>query len=98
MITSFFVAASHGIGMNHVWFQQDGWFQQHGWFQQDGASCHTSYATVDVLREMLDGRVISLNGDINWPPSSCDLIPLDYFLWSTIKKSVIEVNQIQLGS
>jgi len=28
---------------------------------------------------------INRNADVNWPPRSCDLIPLDYFLWGTIK-------------
>ena len=28
-------------------------------------------------------RIISRNADVNWPPCSCDLTPLDYFLWGT---------------
>ena len=35
------------------------------WFQQDGATCHTSHATIDLLRETFDGRLISRNGDVN---------------------------------
>ena len=30
------------------------------WFQQDGATCHTAEATLDVLRFVLDDRIISL--------------------------------------
>ncbi|KYM80299.1 hypothetical protein ALC53_09393 [Atta colombica] len=30
-------------------------------------------------------RIISRNADVNWPPCSCDLTPLDYFLWGTVK-------------
>ena len=28
---------------------------------------------------------ISRNGPVNWPPRSCDLTPLDYFLWGYLK-------------
>ena len=24
-------------------------------------------------------------GDVNWPPRSCDLTPLDYYLWGAVK-------------
>jgi len=55
------------------------------WFQQDGAPCHTTNATIDLLRTVFENRIISRNVDVNWPPRSCDLTPLDYFLWITIK-------------
>jgi len=54
-------------------------------FQQDGASCHTANATIDLLRTVFENRMISRNADVNWPPCSCDLTPLDYFLWGTVK-------------
>ena len=38
------------------------------YFQQDGATCHTSSETIGLLREKFPGRVISRNGDYNWPP------------------------------
>lgn len=47
------------------------------WFQQDGATCHTANATMDILHERFEGMVISRGGDVNWPPRSCDLTPLD---------------------
>ena len=56
------------------------------WFQQDGATCHT--ARLDVLRPIFEDRIIS---DIRsaicvvWSRRSCDLIPLDYYLWSAVK-------------
>ena len=25
------------------------------------------------------------NSDVNWPPRSCDLNPLNYFLWGAVK-------------
>ena len=49
------------------------------WFQQDGATCHTAEATLDVLRN------ISRKADVVWPPRSCDLTPLNYYLWGVVK-------------
>ena len=51
------------------------------YFQQEGAMCHTSGETIGLLRENFPGLVISRNGGYNWPPKSCDLTPLDFFLW-----------------
>ena len=47
--------------------------------QQDGATCHTSGETIGLLREKFPGRVISRNGDYNWPPRSCVLTSLNFF-------------------
>ena len=55
---------------------------------QDGATCHTSGETIGLLREKFLGRVISRNGDYNWPLRSCDLTPLDVFLWGFVKDKV----------
>ena len=51
------------------------------YFQQDGDTCHTSGETIGLMREKFPGRVISRNGDYNWPPRSCDLTHLYFFLW-----------------
>ncbi|GFX32676.1 tc3a_0 protein [Trichonephila clavipes] len=53
------------------------------WFQQDviAATCHTARATIDLLKDTFGDRLISRFGPVNCPPRSCDLIPLDYFLW-----------------
>ncbi|GFX33702.1 putative transposable element [Trichonephila clavipes] len=58
------------------------------WFQQDGAKCHTACATIDLLKDTFDDRLISRFGPVNWPPRSCDLTPLDYFLWGYVKSLV----------
>ncbi|GFV59678.1 DUF4817 domain-containing protein [Trichonephila clavipes] len=58
------------------------------WFQQDGATCHTARATIDLLKDSLGDRLISRFGPANWPPRSCDLTPLDYFLWGYVKSLV----------
>ena len=50
------------------------------YFQQDGATCHKSNETIAILQEKFPDRVISQRGDHNWPPRSCDLTPLDFFL------------------
>ncbi|GFY17595.1 uncharacterized protein TNCV_3519501 [Trichonephila clavipes] len=58
------------------------------WFQRDGATCHTARATIDLLKDTFGDRLISRFGPGNWPPRSCDLTPLDYFLWGYVKSSV----------
>ncbi|GFU93412.1 uncharacterized protein TNCV_2727991 [Trichonephila clavipes] len=58
------------------------------WFQQDGAACHTARATIDLLKDTFGDRLISRFGPVNWPPRSCDLTPLDYFLWGYVKSLV----------
>ena len=53
--------------------------------QQDGATCYTAEATLDVLHPVFDDRIISRRADVVWPPRSCDLTPLDYYLWDAVK-------------
>ena len=36
---------------------------------------------MDLLRGEFGEHFISRSGPDNWPPRSCDLTPLDYFLW-----------------
>ena len=55
------------------------------WFQQDGATYHTAEATFHVLRPVFEDRIISRKADVVWPPWSCDLTPLDYYLWGAVK-------------
>ena len=45
---------------------------------------HTAEATLDVLRTVFEDRIISRRADIVWPPGSCDLRPLDYYLWGDV--------------
>ena len=47
--------------------------------------CHTAEATLVVLRLVFEDRIISRRGDVIWPPRSCDLTPLDYYLWGAVK-------------
>ncbi|GFW83213.1 uncharacterized protein TNCV_2508531 [Trichonephila clavipes] len=48
----------------------------------------TARATIDLLKDTFGNRLISRFGPVNWPPRSCDLTPLDYFLWSYVKSLV----------
>ncbi|GFW13138.1 DUF4817 domain-containing protein [Trichonephila clavipes] len=58
------------------------------WFKLDGAACHTARATIDLLKDTFGDRLISRFGPVNWPPRSCDLTPLDFFLWGYVKSLV----------
>ena len=42
-------------------------------------------ATHGVLRPAFEDRIISRGADVIWPPRSCDLTPLDYYLWDAVK-------------
>ncbi|GFW02039.1 putative transposable element [Trichonephila clavipes] len=64
------------------------------WFQQDGLTCHTARATIDLLKDTLGDCLISRFGPVNWPPRSCDLTPLDYFLWGYVK-SLVYADKLQ---
>ncbi|GFX16604.1 DUF4817 domain-containing protein [Trichonephila clavipes] len=76
MITNFFIPELNNHDVQQLWFQQD------------GATCHTARATIDLLKDTFGDRLISRFGPVNWPPRSCDLTPLDYFLWSYVKSLV----------
>ena len=58
------------------------------WFQQDGATSHTARVTIDLLKGKFGELVISRNVPVGWLPRSCELTPLDFFLWSHIKSLV----------
>ena len=63
-------------------------------FQQDDATCHTANETINLLKEKFGESIISRNGPVNWAPRSCDLTPLDIFLWGYVK-SLCYVNKLQ---
>ena len=68
------------------------------WFQQDGATCHTAEATLDLLRTVFGDRIIIRRADVVWTPWSCDLTPMDYYLYiDALKDNVREaIGEIQL--
>ncbi|GFW79953.1 DUF4817 domain-containing protein [Trichonephila clavipes] len=69
MIKNFFIPELNNLDVQELWFKQD------------GATCHTARAKIDLLKDTFGDRLISRFGPVNWPPRSCDLTPLDYFLW-----------------
>ena len=46
---------------------------------------HTAEVTLSVLRPVFEDCIISLRVDVVCPPRSCDLTPLDYYLWGAVK-------------
>ncbi|GFU99034.1 DUF4817 domain-containing protein [Trichonephila clavipes] len=76
MITNFFIPELNNHDVQELWFQQV------------GATCHTARATIDLLKDTFGDHLISRFGPVNWPPRSCDLTPLDYFLWDYVKSLV----------
>ncbi|GFT50507.1 uncharacterized protein TNCV_551261 [Trichonephila clavipes] len=79
MITNFFIPELNNHDVQKLWFQQD------------GAKCHTARATIYLLKGTFGDRLISRFGPVNCPPRSCDLTPLDYFLWGYVKSLVYAV-------
>ena len=47
--------------------------------------CHTAEATPDVLNPVFVNRIISSRAGVVWLPRTCDLTPLDYYLWRAVK-------------
>jgi hypothetical protein len=56
-----------------------------GYFQQDGATCHTSNASMALIQSFFDDWIISKN---LWPPRSPDLTSPDFLLWGYLKERV----------
>ena len=56
-----------------------------GYYQQDGATIHTSNASMLEIESFFRDRLISKN---LWPPRSPDLTPADFFLWGLLKGKV----------
>jgi len=57
------------------------------YFQQDGATSHTSLASMAEIQSFFGDRVISKG---LWPPRSPDLTPPDYFLWGYLKGRIYQ--------
>ncbi|EFN63948.1 hypothetical protein EAG_14216, partial [Camponotus floridanus] len=70
---------------NFFWPEIEDMDLENMWFQQDGATSHTTRPILALLQEKFPGRVISRFGNVNWPSRSCDLTPLDFFLWGYAK-------------
>ena len=44
-----------------------------------------SRATLDHSRSFSEDRIINRRAAVVWPPRSCNLTPLDYYLWWAVK-------------
>ena len=58
---------------------------------------HLKRRTIDLLNGEFGERVMSRNGPVEWPPRSCDLTPLDFFLCGHIKSLVYSNKPATLG-
>jgi hypothetical protein len=67
-------------------------------FQQDGATAHTARQLMNLLRTVLQHRIISRFGNINWPSCSPDLSPCDFYLWGFVKSKVFETRPADLNA
>ncbi|GFV91413.1 uncharacterized protein TNCV_899301 [Trichonephila clavipes] len=52
------------------------------------------YLNKQNCRIWIGDSLISRFGPVNWPPRSCDLTPLDYFLWGYVK-SLVYADKLQ---
>ena len=50
---------------------------------------HTAEATLDALRLVFEDPIISCRADVIWPPRSCNLTSLGYYLWGAVKTLVL---------
>jgi len=58
-----------------------------GYFQQDGATFHTSHASMAKIQSFFGDCIISKG---LWRPRSPNLTPPDYFLWGYLKGRVYQ--------
>ncbi|GFT11394.1 uncharacterized protein TNCV_1144601 [Trichonephila clavipes] len=84
MITNFFIPELNNHDVQELWFQQE------------GAICHTARATIDLLKDTFGDHLISRFGPVNRPPRSCDLTPLDYFLWGYVSHWSMRISHKRL--
>ena len=48
---------------------------------------------IEILaNQLVVNRIISNNDDVNWPPKSCDLTLLDYYICGTVKDKLYANN------
>ena len=78
MITDFFCPSLYDMDLTNMCFQHD------------GATCQRSRDPVNLLKEKFEGFITSQNVDINYPPRSFDLTPLDSILRVYVKSRCLE--------
>ena len=58
---------------------------------------HSTHSN-ELLRGEFGEHFSSLSGPVNWPSRSCDLTPLDYFLWGYAKAHVYTDNNASVDA
>jgi len=74
MLQDFFIPRLQGLPVNKTTY-----------YQQDGATSHTAKISMNILRPLFPGHLISRYGDIEWPARSPELSVCDFYLWSHLK-------------
>ena len=64
-------------------------------FQHDGCPAHFARVARDVMDAKFPNRWIRRVGPVRWPARFLNLTPLEYFLWSALKKESIRKSQLQ---
>ena len=64
--------------------------RQRLWFQHDGAPAHFDLDVREYLNNVYPNSWIGRGGPVEWPPSSPDLTPMDFFIWGEMKCLVYE--------
>ena len=54
-------------------------------FGSNKTALRAAESTFDVLHPVFEDRIISHRADVVWPLRSCNLTPLDYYLWTAVK-------------
>ena len=73
---------------NRIFLAPIGWYGLEGHVVPTGRRHKPHSECHNLLETKFGERVISRNGPVGWPPRSCDLTPLDYFLWGYVKSMV----------
>lgn len=63
------------------------------WFEQDGATSHIPNKIIQLVKEKINRRVISVNGYVNWLPRSPDLAPIGLELRE--KSGLLKISELR---
>ena len=100
MLNKFLFTKIEEEDIGNIWFQQGGVISRRAdvvwpplWRYEAGTvnggvstrRCYTAESTLDVLRPVCEDHIISRKADVVWPPRSCDLTPLNRYLWGAVK-------------
>ena len=61
-------------------------------FQHGGALAHFALDVREYLNNVFPNRWIGRSGPVQWPLSSPDLTPMDFFIWGEMKCLVYETS------